>query len=227
MVEIENILNVKSHNRGLLVSTQQQVYIKAFMLIYMTYINGIVARKLPTTTGINDNIKIGYAINIESTLLKKLPVTEDDLTDMIYTSNLVKKDDYSKKLRIDTQREGLLPVIIQSLKLQLPLKSFFLGAQLFEDYVHLTLNQVVTEFDSNNEDQEAIIIQEEIIPTQNIYDSLTFNMWSNITEDSSLIQLCDKHKRRKDNEPLDIFTLENQVEFTSNLKEYISKNVSS
>ncbi|KAG2235836.1 hypothetical protein INT48_003948 [Thamnidium elegans] len=226
LIYIENILNVESHNdKDLLVSTQQQVYIKVFVLIYMIYINVIVSRKTPKITGGNDNIKTGYAITIEKTLLQRLLVTEDELRDIIYASNLVQENDSYKKLRITTQGEGLLPVIQQSFKLSFPLKSFFVVAQLHEDYVQLTLNQVVTEPGSDQEDQETIISQEEIIPIPNIHDSLCFNMWSNITEDSSLIQLCDTHKGYNDNELLDIFSLENQAEFTNNLKEYISKEI--
>ncbi|CAM0137513.1 unnamed protein product, partial [Umbelopsis sp. WA50703] len=180
----------------------------------------------PKIAGGNENIKTGYAITIEKALLQRLLVTEDELRDMIYTSNLVQENDSYKKLRITTQGEGLLPVIQQSFKLSFPLKSFFVVAQLHKDYVQLTLNQVVTKSGSNHEDQETIVIQEEIIPIPNIYDALCFNMWSNITEDSSLIQLCDTHKGYNDNELLDIFSLENQAEFTNNLKEYISKDVS-
>ncbi|KAG2234213.1 hypothetical protein INT48_001932 [Thamnidium elegans] len=225
LIEIENILNVESHNKDIMVPIQQQIYIKAFILIYMTYINVIVSRKTPKIAGGNENIKTGYAITIEKALLQRLLVTEDELRDMIYTSNLVQENDSYKKLRITTQGEGLLPVIQQSFKLQFPLKSFFVVAQLHEYYVQLTLNQVVTESGSDQEDQETIISQEEIIPIPNIHDSLCFNMWSNITEDSSLIQLCDTHKGYNDNELLDIFSLENQAEFTNNLKEYISKEI--
>ncbi|GAA5801998.1 hypothetical protein HPULCUR_007458 [Helicostylum pulchrum] len=151
--------------------------------------------------------------------------TEDDLRDKIYASNLVQKGDSSKKLRIAIQGEGLFPVIQQSFNLQFPVKSFFVVTQLYEDYVQLTLNQVVTESDLENEYQKAIIIQEEIIPIPNIYDTLCFNMWSNIIEDGSLIQLCDKHKGYDDDELLEIFTLENRAEFTKKLKGYISKNI--
>ncbi|KAG2232454.1 hypothetical protein INT48_005171 [Thamnidium elegans] len=179
-----------------------------------------------TTAGGNVNIKIGYAITVEKMLLQRLLVTEDELRDMIYASSLVQENDDLKKLRITTQGEGLLPVIQQSFKLQFPLKSFFVVAQLYEDYVQLTLNQVVTESVLDHEDQETIVIQEEIIPIPNIYDSLCFSIWSNITEDSSLIQLCDAHKGYNDNELLDIFSLENQTEFTNNLKKHISRDVS-
>ncbi|KAI8047311.1 hypothetical protein BDF21DRAFT_209923 [Thamnidium elegans] len=225
VIEIENILSIESHYKDGMVSIQQQVYIKAFVLIYMIYINEIVSRKMPKIAGGNVNIKTGYAFTIEKALLQRLRVTEDELRDMIYASNLVQKNGSYKKLRVTTQGEGPLPVIQQSLKLQLPLRSFFVVAQLHEDYVQLTLNQVVTESGSDHEDQETIVIQEEIIPIPNIYDALCFNMWSNITEDSSLIKLCDTHKGYNDNELLDIFSLKNQAEFANNLKEYISTEI--
>ncbi|GAA5808560.1 hypothetical protein MFLAVUS_001951 [Mucor flavus] len=225
MTEIEDVLNVEGHDEDLLVSTQQQVYIRGFVLIYMIYINDIISRKLPTITASNSNIKIGFAITIDNMLLKRLFGTEDNLRDVIYASNLLQKDDSSKKLRIATHAEGLFPVIQRSFNLQFTIKSFFVVAQLYENHVQLTLNQVVTESGLENEYQEAIIIQEETIPIPNIYKSLCCNMWNNIIEDSSLIQLCDTHARYNDYELLDIFSLENRAEFTNNLKEHISKNI--
>ncbi|GAA5808555.1 hypothetical protein MFLAVUS_001946 [Mucor flavus] len=223
--EIKNILNFESRNKDLSVSTQQQVYIRGFVLIYMIYINNIISRKLSEITASNINIKIGYAITIDNMLLKRLIGTEDDLRDIIYASNLLQKDDSSKKLRIATHAEGIFPVIQRSFNLQFTIKSFFVVAQLYENHVQLTLNQVVTESGLENEYQEAIIIQEETIPIPNIYKSLCCNMWNNIIEDSSLIQLCDTHARYNDYELLDIFSLENRAEFTNNLKEHISKNI--
>ncbi|KAI9273790.1 hypothetical protein EDC94DRAFT_689813 [Helicostylum pulchrum] len=224
MTEIEGILNVEGHNKDSLVSTQQQLYIREFLRIYMIYINAIVSSKLSAITASDANIKIGYAITIDSMLLKRLFGTEDNLRDIVYASNLVQKDDGSKKLRVTTHGEGLFPAIQQSFNLHFPLKSFFVVAQLYEDHVQLTLNQVVTESSLENEYQEAIIIQEEMIPIPNIYKSLCFNMW-NIIEESSLVQLCNIHEGLDDNELLEILTLENQAEFTNNLKEYISKNI--
>ncbi|KAI8047204.1 hypothetical protein BDF21DRAFT_211027 [Thamnidium elegans] len=223
LIEIENILRVDSYNKDRMVSIQQQVYIKAFVLIYMIYINVIVSRKTLKISRDNDYMKIGYAVTIEKTLLQKLLITENDLRDIIYASNLVQENDSYKKLRITTQGEELLPVIQQSFKLRFPLRSFFVVAQLHKDYVQLTLNQVVIESGSDHKDQETIISQEEIIPIPNIYDALCFNMWSNITEDSSLIQLCDTHKGCNDNELLDIFSLENQAKFTNDLKESLTR----
>ncbi|KAG2233262.1 hypothetical protein INT48_001711 [Thamnidium elegans] len=94
-----------------------------------------------------------------------------------------------------------------------------------EDDLRDMIYAMVTESGSDHEDQETIVVQEEIIHIPNIYDSLCFNMWNNITEDSSLIQLCNTHKGYNGNELLDIFSLENKAEFMNNLKKYISKEI--
>ncbi|KAI8087260.1 hypothetical protein BDF21DRAFT_414035 [Thamnidium elegans] len=222
-IEIESILCKNSHAEDLLVSTQQQIYIKTFTLLYMTYIKYIIAGKLSTIVDPNMNIQIGYAVSIEKVVLSRLFGTEEGLKGVIYASGLIQRDDSSKKLRIISQGKKLLPLIQQSLELKFPLKSFFIVARFYEDYVQLTLNQIVTEF-SLDDDQEVIIITDKIIHIPNIYDSLCLNMWNNIAEDSSLIQLCDTHRGINDNDLLEIFTLENHAEFTNNFKQYISEN---
>ncbi|GAA5817549.1 hypothetical protein MFLAVUS_011097 [Mucor flavus] len=223
MVGLQAILNVESRAKDSLISTERQVYIKAFVLIYMIHIKNIVSSKLAVILGRNIDIRIGYAITIEKMLLNGLFGTEEDLKDIIYTSGLLQKDDSLKKLRVITQGERLFPIIQQSLKLQFPLKSYFVVAQLHDYYVQLTLNQVVTE--SGEGDQEAIIIRDEIIQIPNIYESLCLNMWSNIIEENSLIQLCDRHTKHKDTKLQEIFSSKNRKEFTKNFKRYISENV--
>lgn len=87
-------------------------------------------------------------------------------------------------------------------------------AQLHDSYIQLTLNKVVTEFSSSEEDRESIIIHDRIIHIPNIYTSLCLNMWSNIVEDRSLIKLCDIHQEYSGNDLLEIFSLQNQAEFS-------------
>lgn len=218
MAEIEAIMNTDNHSKDLLVSTQQSVYIKAFIFIYMIYLKDIVSSKLLNVTGHNVDMKIGYSITIENMLLINLFGTKEDFEDVIYASGLLRKDDDCKKLRVITQGEGILPAIQQCWKLQFPVKSFFVVAHLHEYYIRLTLNQVVTE----EGEQEAFIIRDEIIHIPNVYASLCLNMWNNIVEENSLIQLCDKHLN---NELLEIFSVQNQICFTRNLTRYLSNNV--
>ncbi|KAI8078354.1 hypothetical protein BDF21DRAFT_420353 [Thamnidium elegans] len=221
--KIESIFHKDGDVDDLLASTQQHIYIKAFILLYMIYLKNVISSKLSAIVESYVDVKIGYDITIEKILLCRLFDTKECLKDIIYASGLIQKDDCSKKLRIITQGERLLPLFQQSLSLPLPLKSFFVVAQLHEDYIQLTLNQVVTE-SSLEENQQAIIVDDEIIHIPNIYDSLCLNMWNSIVQDISLIKPCTAHKKYSGNELLEVFSLENRAEFASNLQKYISKN---
>ncbi|GAA5809941.1 hypothetical protein MFLAVUS_003356 [Mucor flavus] len=188
--EIETILNVDYSSGAVLISTQQQVYLKAFFLMYMVYIKESISSNLPVRlTAGNDNINIGYVVSIEMILLDNIIGTKDDLRDIIYTSGLTHSEDNSKKLRIITQGEGYLPTIKEKLKLKLQLGSNFVLVQLHEDYIQLTLNQVVTESDveDKEEEQESIILLDKIIHVQNLFAKTSD--WKDT--DVDLIQLGD------------------------------------
>lgn len=222
--EIDTVLGF-GDNKDSLISTQCLKYVKAFVHIYMVYLTKVISSKLSSIVESNKYKKIGYAVTIEKMLLDKLFGTEENLRDVIYASGLIHKGDNSKKLRIALHGEEILRIIRQFLKLQFPLKSFFVLAQLHKSYIYLTLNQVVTESGLDEEDQEAIVIRNEIIHIPHIYDSLSLSMWCNVVKDTSLLQLCDVHNKKCGVELQDIFCLENQKEFTKNLQQCISKNV--
>ncbi|KAI9259714.1 hypothetical protein EDC94DRAFT_611868 [Helicostylum pulchrum] len=203
------------------VSTEQKKYIKAFVLMYMIYIKHLISNRFPTNSHTEkSDIKIGYMVSIEKMLLDHVIGTNKrDFQGLVLESGLVPKDDPSKKLRAVTQGEGLLPAIQRlSVELKFPLKSYFVLAQLHEDYVQLTLNQVVT---SACSEQESIILQDNIIRIPNMYDSLCLLMWNELTQNTSLIRLCNVHK----SDSTELFSLKTKSEFMVHLKEYISNNI--
>ncbi|KAI9274961.1 hypothetical protein EDC94DRAFT_591640, partial [Helicostylum pulchrum] len=194
--------------------------------MYMIYIKEEIFNKLPDHLIFDQmDTKIGYAISIEAMLLNNTIGTKNNLQDIIFASGLVPKDDNSKKLRITTQGERILPAIQKSLKPELSLKSYFLICQLHENYVQLSLHQVVTAPSSEEEEQESIIVQDEILDIPNIYDSLCTSMWQNLVQDSSLIELCEMHITSDDNRILDLFSSKTKTELFVNLKSHISDNV--
>ncbi|GAA5800355.1 hypothetical protein HPULCUR_005783 [Helicostylum pulchrum] len=109
--EIENILYEDSLAEDLLVSVQQHVYIKTFVLLYMTYIKDVISSKLSGIIDPNTSIQIGYAVTIEKLVLSRLFDTEEGLQDVIYASGLIQRNDSSKKLRVIRQGKQLLPLI--------------------------------------------------------------------------------------------------------------------
>ncbi|GAA5812921.1 hypothetical protein MFLAVUS_006382 [Mucor flavus] len=226
LFEVKAILIEKLSNGEVLVSTNKPKYINAFILMYMIYIKEEILYKLPDHL-ISDqsDAKIGYAVSIEAMLLNDTIGTKDNLRDIIYASGLVPKDNDSKKLRITTQGERILPAIQKSLKLEFPLKSYFLLCQLHEDYVQLSLHQVVTASTSEEKEQESIIVQDEIAAIPNIYDSLCASMWCNLVQDSSLIKLCEMHNTSDKSKIFGLFSSNIKAEFFANLKVHISDNV--
>ncbi|GAA5798335.1 hypothetical protein HPULCUR_003737 [Helicostylum pulchrum] len=226
LFEMKALLNKELSNGEALISTYKPKYINAFVLMYMIYIKEEILNKLPDHL-ISDHTdtKIGYAISIEAMLLNNTVGTKNSLQDIIYASGLVPKDDDSKKLRITTQGERILPAIQKSLKLELSLKSYFLVCQLHEDYVQLSLHQVVTTPSSEEEEQESIIVQDETLDIPNIYNSLCTSMWENLVQDSSLIELCEMHITSDYNKILDLLSSKTKTELFANLKSHISDNV--
>ncbi|GAA5804199.1 hypothetical protein HPULCUR_009686 [Helicostylum pulchrum] len=219
LFEMKAILTKELSSGEALISTNKPKYINAFVLMYMIYIKEEILNKLPDHL-ISDHTdtKIGYAISIEAMLLNNTIGTKDSLQDIIFSSGLVLKVDDYKKLRITTQGEKIFPAIQKSLKLELSLKSYFLVCQLHEDYVQLTLHQVVTAPSSEEEEQESIIVQDEILDIPNIYDSLYTSMWNSLVQDSSLIELCEMHITSDDNKILDLFSSKTKTELFANLK---------
>ncbi|GAA5812880.1 hypothetical protein MFLAVUS_006339 [Mucor flavus] len=226
LFEVKAILIEKLSNGEVLVSTNKLKYINAFILMYMIYIKEEILYKLPDHL-ISDqsDAKIGYAVSIEAWLLNNTIGTKDSLRDVIFASGLVPKDNDSKKLRITTQGERILPAIQKSLKLEFPLKSYFLLCQLHEDCVQLSLHQVVTVSTSKEKEQESIIVQDEIIAIPNIYDSLCESMWRNLVQNSSLIELCEMHNTSDKSKIFGLFSSKIKAEFFANLKAHISDNV--
>ncbi|GAA5800888.1 hypothetical protein HPULCUR_006327 [Helicostylum pulchrum] len=226
LFEMKAILTKELFNGETLISTNKSKYINAFVLMYMIYIKEEIFNKLPDHLIFDQmDTKIGYAISIEAMLLNNTIGTKDSLQDIIFASGLVPKDNDSKKLRITTQGERILPAIQKSLKPELSLKSYFLVCQLHEDYVQLSLHQVVTAPSSEEEEQESIIVQDEILDIPNIYDSLCTRMWQNLVQDSSLIELCKAHNTSDGNNIFGLFSSKIKTEFFANLKDHISDNV--
>ncbi|KAI8087077.1 hypothetical protein BDF21DRAFT_413689 [Thamnidium elegans] len=207
------------------ISIKQKKFINAFMLMYMIYIKELICSSLPSLLELdNTEIKIGYAISIENILLDKIIGSKENLQNIVYTSGLIKENDNSRKLRIIKQGERLLPVIKKLLGVNLPINSFFVIAQLREDYIQLTMHKVVID-PSSEDEQEAIIHEDEVIYIDNIYDSLCSHMWDNITKDSSWIEFCNLHNSDEKNVTSELLSLKIQIEFANNFKHYISSHI--
>ena len=154
-------------------------------------------------------------------LLDTTAGSKDNLREPIYASGLIKSDNNLNKLRITVLGERMLSSIKQLLKLNLPVKSYFILAHIHENYIQLTLSQAVTAPDSQNE-QESIVVENEIIYIQNAYDSLCSYIWNHLVQFQSPVKLCNTHCR---DYKVALFSIKSKTEIISNFKQYILDNV--
>lgn len=176
---------------------QHRRYVSVFLMIYLGYLNDWILDTLLSLskeeeqldtddyTHLNKNSdNIGYIVNVEKRLLDDVIGGKEELKDLMIASGMIqknKKEDNLKNTLIVTQGEGLLPMMEKKFKLDVPLKSCYVQAQLHQDYVQLTLYQVVKlESHEEKEGAASIIVQDKIIPVENIYDSICKRIWSNI-----------------------------------------------
>ncbi|KAI8056478.1 hypothetical protein BDF21DRAFT_430903 [Thamnidium elegans] len=224
--EFEIILQQNMLCKQIQTCIRQPNYIKVFLVMYLSYINRVILNSIPDHLRFeNTDAKVGYVVSIEKTLLNNLIGTKENAKELVFASGMMGDDNRSKKLKIITQGEELVSLIQQALKLELSLKSYFVLAQLHEEHIQLTLNQVV-EISDQGEEASTIILQDEIIPIRNIYDSLFRYTWNNIiTDGNSLIQVCNTHNEDSNYECQQLYSLENKTKFANTLKKFISNNI--
>lgn len=221
IIEFKDIFEKSHVIKENLVSTQKPEYIQAFVTMYFIYINQLVLSSKHQNVANNT----GLLISIEKKLLDCIIGTKQNLKEFLLKSGLLQKNDANTKLKITTHGDSLFPYIQEQCKLEFPIKSCFVLAQLHENYIQLTLKQIVTGF-SSKEAQEDITLKDKIVPIQNIYDSLCVNVWNMITLNSSLIQTCKSHYGNDKYLSLDLFSLKGKTKFMDQLRAFISGEAS-
>lgn len=118
-------------------------------------------------------------------------------------------------MQIFTQGEGLLPVLQEKYNLDLALKSYYLQVQFHEDYVQVTVNQVIR-VALKEEEAAAIIRQDKTVSVRNVFGSLCNNIWKAIAvcsdekKENLCIDYCEVHqytdKSRSSSPPLSLTT---------------------
>lgn len=225
--EIETIFNNTVHSfEKNSTCVQQPKYIKTFLMMYLAYLNRVIFNRLPDHLNASSNRNIGYVFSIEKMLLDNVIGSKKSFKELIFASEMIHKNDHSKKIRILPQGKCLLPLIRQSFELDMPLRSYFVLAQLRKNYVQLTLNQVVTVpsiATGRGNNPSSIILKDEVIQIENMHDSLVTYLWQHVTENEDLVQLCDTHHKSGFE---NLFSLKVKKEFFKNFKRYIKDNVS-
>lgn len=217
MPEIQSILTQNATQDKNIIQTQQQKYIKVFLLMYFGYLNELVVKKLKEFYGYIGSQKVGFLFSMEKKLMNDIIGTKKNLREILLASSFIPKFSESRKVRMTTQGEEVLPLLLQRLNLDLPLKSYFVLSQLHATYLQLTLKQVV-KIASEEEEDAAITIQDEIVPIENIYNVLPKNIWKHMISNKNVMSNCSLHCKG-------YMSLENYTEFKSKINAYVHEKV--
>jgi hypothetical protein len=143
----------------------------------------------------------GYLLIVEKKVLDEVMGGKEELEDLMVTSGILGKGDNSPQMQIVTQGEGLLSILQENHNINLPLKTYYVQAHLYDNYIQLTLHQVVKIASSNDEEgASTIIVQDRMIPVEDIYDSLCKCMLENIESDDvdiSLVTFGNLHQENR------------------------------
>lgn len=104
-------------------------------------------------------------------------------------------------------------------------KLYYFLAQLYEDYIQLFLQQIIQIPTMSEEESSSIIIQDDIVSIQNIYESFCKHIWKHLVKGIKLVVPCDTHKD-SDHNYKNIFSAESHITFATCMKSHLLKTVS-
>ncbi|KAI7894943.1 uncharacterized protein EV154DRAFT_477724 [Mucor mucedo] len=202
------------------VFTDQKKYIRLFLMMYWGYINGQIACRLQEHPQENlEKLKIGYFISIEKPLMDYVYGSKENFQKILLGSGILQERNETIKARIVTPEEiEILSIVQQKFNLNLPLKSYFLLAQLHDTYIQLTLKQVV-QISSSEKDASSILLDTRIIKIDSIDDTVCKYFWKhvkfNFTKNMSM-----SHNKTSRN-CCDINSIQNHKNALAELKKYL------
>ncbi|KAI7891414.1 uncharacterized protein EV154DRAFT_223945 [Mucor mucedo] len=173
-------------------------YMYFFMLTYLHCLNKQIEKKLESNVGSNWRANnIWYSVSIDKKLLYTVFGSIKKLEKLFFASGILGKDDELRKAKFCTRGEEILQAIQHKYQhLDFRLKSYFVVAQISSKHIQLSLHQVV-KLTSPGEDPASIIIQDEIIHIDDVYDTLCKSIMKSI-QINYQVDYCTTHKYGKD-----------------------------
>ncbi|KAG2193301.1 hypothetical protein INT47_008662 [Mucor saturninus] len=173
-------------------------YMYFFVITYLHCLNKQIEEKLENTVGSNWRANnIWYGVSIDKKLLDTVFGTIKKLEKSFFASGILEKDDELRKAKFCTRGEEILPAIQHKYQhLDLRMKSYFVVAQISSKHIQLSLQQVV-KLASPGEDPASIIIQDEIIDIDDVYDTLCKSIMKSLQVNCQ-VDYCTTHKSQED-----------------------------
>ncbi|KAI7891359.1 uncharacterized protein EV154DRAFT_602498 [Mucor mucedo] len=173
-------------------------YMYFFMITYLHCLNKQIEAKLESIVGTNWKANnIWYGVSIDKKLLDTVFGSIKKLEKLFFASGIIKKDDDLRKAKFCTCGEEILPAVQHKYQdLDFRLKSYFVVAQVSSKHIQLSLHQVV-KLASPGEDPASIIIQDEMIHIDDVYDTLCKSIMKSLQVNCQ-VDYCTTHKSQED-----------------------------
>ncbi|KAI7891408.1 uncharacterized protein EV154DRAFT_551577 [Mucor mucedo] len=173
-------------------------YMYFFMITYLHCLNTQIEEKLKSNVGLNwGTNNIWYGVSIDKSILDTVFGSIKNLEKSFFASGILGKDDELRKAKFCTRGEEILPAIQHKYQhLDFSLKSYFVVAQISSKHIQLSLHQVV-KLASPGEDPASMIIQDEIIHIDDVYDTLCKSIMKSIQVNCQ-VDYCTAHKNGED-----------------------------
>ncbi|KAG2200006.1 hypothetical protein INT47_000356 [Mucor saturninus] len=140
---------------------------------------------------------IWYAVSMDKKLLDTVFGSIQKLEKSFFASGILGKDNELRKAKFGTRVEEILPAIKHKYQdLGFRLKSYFVVAHISSKHIQLSLHQVV-KLASPGEDPASIIIQDEIIDIDDVYDTLCKSIMKSL-QANCRVDYCITHKSQED-----------------------------
>ncbi|KAI7891569.1 uncharacterized protein EV154DRAFT_507768 [Mucor mucedo] len=219
--EMDTFFTENSKDVDVISLRQSKEFSHLFMLMYLCYVKKVVSDELEEFLKFKwKEVNVGFVMCIQKTVLDSMNISKHELLHELPAIDSIFEETTEKsKLRIMIQGEVVSPAIQQNLKLPLKIKSYFVLAQLYENYVQLTLQHVVKDADSKSEYVSAIVVEDKIVPIANVNDKLHENIWRHLIK----VHCKTNHTYKKDDTVCDLFTTEKYKEALKMLKPLVSK----
>ncbi|KAI7891434.1 uncharacterized protein EV154DRAFT_224321 [Mucor mucedo] len=173
-------------------------YMYFFMITYLHCLHKKIEEKLKSIVGTNWRAKnIWYGVSIDKKLLDTVFGSMKNLEKLFFASGILEKDDEIRKAKFCTRGEEILPAIQHKYQhLEFGLKSYFVVVQIYSKHIQLSLHQVV-KLESPGEDPASIIIQDEMIHINDVYDALCKSIMKSLQVNCQF-NYCATHKSEED-----------------------------
>ncbi|KAI7891447.1 uncharacterized protein EV154DRAFT_224686 [Mucor mucedo] len=173
-------------------------YMYFFMITYLHCLHKKIEEKLKSIVGSNWRANnIWYGVSIDKKLLDTVFGSMKNLEKSFFASGIIRKNDDLRKAKFCTRGEEILQAIQHKYQhLDFRLKTHFVVAQISSKHIQFSLHQVV-KLASPGEDPASIIIQDEMIHINDVYDALCKSIMRSLQVNCQF-DYCTTHKSEED-----------------------------